>query len=145
MSMALCFCSAFYVLSWQFCVHSKFLIFHSNSKLIMLLLLLLLLLIFMHFIWGSFSKHIGRRKFLLSSGLGMALCTFIAANLMYFEHSTSKGGNTILLICVLGYVCCSSLGVLVIPWTLIGELLPTEVSLFSSYRCYKHSIYFHTA
>lgn len=68
-------------------------------------------------LFGSFSKHIGRRKFLLSSGLGMTLCTLIAAFFMYFKHTAAAaaiGGDTILLICVLGYVCCSSLGVLVI-------------------------------
>lgn len=62
----------------------------------------------------------------------MTLCALIAAIFMYFEHTAAAiaiGSDTILLICVLGYVCSSSLGVLVIPWTLCGELLPTEVRI----------------
>ncbi|XP_031636936.1 facilitated trehalose transporter Tret1-like [Contarinia nasturtii] len=73
-----------------------------------------------------FSKHIGRRKFLLFSGLGMTFCTFCAAIYIHYQNTSNKS-DFILLICVLGYVCFSSLGVMVIPWTLIGELLPIEV------------------
>lgn len=74
-----------------------------------------------------FSKSIGRRKFLLSSGLGMTFCTLSAAIYLQYENTATKNYYT-LLICVCGYLFSSSLGVLVIPWTLIGELLPIEVS-----------------
>lgn len=72
---------------------------------------------FGHF--GSFSRHVGRRKFLICSGLGMGVCILAAAIFMFFEQKSAVETTvwyTIHLICVLGYVCCSSLGVLVIPW-----------------------------
>ncbi|XP_055316513.1 facilitated trehalose transporter Tret1-like isoform X2 [Sitodiplosis mosellana] len=90
------------------------------------MLMLGILRFIMAILCAFFSKHIGRRKFLLSSGLGMVLCTLCAAIYMYYENTAIKN-DFILLVCVLGYVCCSSLGVLVIPWTLIGELFPIEV------------------
>lgn len=80
--------------------------------------------------------------YLLNSilGFGMTLCSLIAAISMYFEWTSTGGGggDTIRLICVLGYVCCSSLGVLVIPWTLIGELLPIEVKIVEFFSRFVH-------
>lgn len=84
------------------------------------------------------SKYIGRRPLLFTSGIGMCLCSLIAGIYMYLtvipqdeldKLNITKGNedDNITLICVLGYVCFSSLGYLVIPWTLIGELLPVKV------------------
>lgn len=77
---------------------------------------------------------------MITSGLGMSGCTLMAGLYMYYQqimaeynnHENLKNGHAdyILLICVLGYVMFSSLGYLVIPWTLIGEILPTEVISF---------------
>lgn len=84
------------------------------------------------------SKRIGRRPLLFVSGLGMCLCSLIAGIYMYLNVippdtfksiNVTKGqeDDNIPLYCTLGYVCFSSLGYLVIPWTLIGDLLPVKV------------------
>ena len=41
--------------------------------------------------------------------------------------STSSSNEYLMLLCILGYVCFGSVGVLIIPWTLIGELFPIKV------------------
>lgn len=84
------------------------------------------------------SKRVGRRPLLFVSGLGMCLCSLIAGIYMYLTvipsdtfktMNITKGqeDDNIPLYCTLGYVCFSSLGYLVIPWTLIGDLLPVRV------------------
>ncbi|XP_063927165.1 facilitated trehalose transporter Tret1-like isoform X2 [Zophobas morio] len=83
------------------------------------------------------SKRIGRRPLFFISGLGMCLTSLVAGIYMYFtvippdelaKLSIQKDkSDNIALYCVLGYVCFSSMGYFVIPWTLIGELLPVKV------------------
>lgn len=58
----------------------------------------------------------------------MAFCTLSAALYMSYSGNWLKN-DSVLLVFVLGYVTFSSLGVMIIPWTLIGELLPIEVIL----------------
>ncbi|KAG4070083.1 hypothetical protein HA402_013743 [Bradysia odoriphaga] len=83
-----------------------------------------------------FSRKCGRRPLLFTSGIGMCICTLVAGLYMQIKRELGsksneaevKGNNDIiLLVAVLGYVTFSALGYLVIPWTLIGELFPTEV------------------
>uniref|UniRef100_A0A1B0GM81 Major facilitator superfamily (MFS) profile domain-containing protein n=1 Tax=Phlebotomus papatasi TaxID=29031 RepID=A0A1B0GM81_PHLPP len=93
---------------------------------------------------SGLARKFGRRTLMSVSGCGMGIFTMIAGLYMCFsdlkEASVFAGTGTttiapvpnqmdgkVLLICILGYVSFSALGYLVIPWTLIGEILPTEV------------------
>lgn len=80
-----------------------------------------------------YSRKYGRRVLCILSGIGMAISMFLSGMYMHFATLYDENGNTeetmmdqkwLLLFFVLAYVCTSSLGFVVIPWTLIGELLP---------------------
>lgn len=82
------------------------------------------------------AKKIGRRPLLFISAAGMCLTSLIAGlylnltaipQIEYDKLNIIKATNNLPLYCVLGYVCFSSMGILVIPWALIGELLPVRV------------------
>lgn len=88
----------------------------------------------MSIISALISKNVGRRVLLISSAIGMLLSSLLAGSYMYLamDGTTPINAKTddyviLPLICLLLYVCFGSLGFLVIPWTLIGELLPTKV------------------
>lgn len=90
------------------------------------------------------SRRVGRRPLSILSGLGMCITTLFVATYLHIDPVEYTGGfrnaenstDTVTstesehwtcVVCILLYVCFSSLGVLVIPWTLIGELLPIKV------------------
>ncbi|XP_060533825.1 uncharacterized protein LOC132706488 [Cylas formicarius] len=76
----------------------------------------------MSLVCAVISKNFGRRALMFSSASGMIVTSLSAAISLYFP---TRGNLTLYL--TLGYVCFSSFGYLVIPWTLIGELLPLKV------------------
>lgn len=72
----------------------------------------------------------GRCTLLFISGLGMGICTFVAGSYMYYKEMmniSNSNDDYFLLICVLGFVLFSAIGFLTVPWSLIVELIPTEV------------------
>ncbi|XP_015116781.1 facilitated trehalose transporter Tret1-2 homolog [Diachasma alloeum] len=100
------------------------------------LVLLGIIRFIMSIITSVLSRKIGRRVLSITSGLGMAFSMFFSAMLIFLtsvcgEATDDEGGEHgvgqqkwMLLVIVLFYVCMSSLGFVVIPWSLIGELLP---------------------
>ncbi|KAK0166301.1 hypothetical protein PV328_004734 [Microctonus aethiopoides] len=79
------------------------------------------------------SRSIGRRTLCIVSGIGMAISMFIATIYLYTMLIIDNNNQLmiiltehkwILLCVILFYVFTSSFGFAVIPWTLIGELLP---------------------
>ncbi|KAL0099257.1 hypothetical protein PUN28_020082 [Cardiocondyla obscurior] len=81
------------------------------------------------------SRKYGRRVLCILSGIGMAISMFLSGMYMHFAVWYDENGNTeeiasqkwLLLFFVLSYICTSSFGFVVIPWTLIGELLPLSI------------------
>ena len=90
----------------------------------------------MSVITAACSKSVGRRVLCIFSGLGMSITMLLLSILLYFaslpnDNIGLKDGipkeNWYVLVILLLYVCSSCLGFIVIPWTLIGELLPISV------------------
>lgn len=90
----------------------------------------------MSIVTAWFSKIYGRRTLCIISGLGMAFSMFFSGMYMYLTSSWDEQGNFkatmagqqwILIIIILAYVLTSSIGFMVIPWTLTGELLPISL------------------
>lgn len=79
------------------------------------------------------SFYFGRKPLLILSCIGMALssalvtCTYVTPNSLSNSHGVEMFQIPLSLCGVILYVFCSSLGVLVFPWTLIYELLPTSI------------------
>ena len=99
----------------------------------------------MSIISAGASRRFGRRPLYILSGLGMCISTFVVGIYLHLKPveydsaftSFSRNSTEVMMapeeehwtcvVCVLLYVCFSSFGVLVIPWTLIGELLPIKI------------------
>ncbi|XP_066155149.1 facilitated trehalose transporter Tret1-like isoform X2 [Euwallacea fornicatus] len=98
----------------------------------------------MAIILAIISNKVGRRVLMFCSAVGMIATSFVLGLYMHLtrgghvdainDSTTSQNFNianesngTIAVVLVLCYICFSSCGWLVIPWTLIGELLPVKV------------------
>lgn len=70
------------------------------------------------------SRHVGRKILCAASGIGMFVSALVSG--LLDKGIDSSVPTWIVSTFVLLHVCTAALGVLVIPWTLIGELLPAE-------------------
>jgi SP family facilitated glucose transporter-like MFS transporter 8 len=98
---------------------------------------------------ASLAQKCNRKVLLYISTVGMGTFAFIASTQMSHlgdsahsvflkkdlnvnvtaaptDPTTSATNNYLLLVCVLGYMLFASLGILIIPWTLISELYPIK-------------------
>lgn len=95
------------------------------------------------------SKVIGRRPILMTSTSGMAVAAFMSAMLLYasdmntLNFSTLNSTNNVtasippvsetwIILSILLYVSTAAIGMMVIPWSSIGELLPIKTRAFAS-------------
>lgn len=106
--------------------------FNGNSALVMLGLVRFVISVITSFC----SKRYGRRIICILSGIGMTISMFLSGVYISFTVSYDKNGNTgestvdykwLLLFFVLSYICFSTFGIINIPWTLIGELIPVPI------------------
>lgn len=99
----------------------------------------------MAMIAAALAQKCNRKALLYVSTIGMGIFAFVAAHqMLHIEDShslfvkrddngdikpnepTSSANNYLTLICILGYMLFASLGILIIPWTLISELFPIK-------------------
>jgi len=93
----------------------------------------------MSIVTSALSHRFGRRALLMTSSSGMALFAVAislfstpASQASVTERTSLLGDDEIFsndwvtLVCILLFVCMSAVGVLVLPWTLVGELLPLQ-------------------
>lgn len=82
-----------------------------------------------------FSRNFGRRTLCMASCLGMAFSMLFLALFIYFAPLSAESeniksishNNWVALMFLFFYLCASCLGIVIIPWTLIGELFPTSM------------------
>ena len=101
----------------------------------------------MAIIAAALAQKCNRKVLLYISTIGMGIFAFIAsmqmfhvddsAHSLFLRHdvnvttaptdpTSSSASNYLLLCCILGYMLFASLGILIIPWTLISELYPIK-------------------
>lgn len=89
----------------------------------------------MSIVTSLFSRKFGRRTLCMTSCLGMSISMFFLALFIHFSSLSSENesidssnhNNWIALLLLFFYLCASCFGIVIIPWTLIGELFPTSM------------------
>uniref|UniRef100_A0A1B6DNR0 Major facilitator superfamily (MFS) profile domain-containing protein n=2 Tax=Clastoptera arizonana TaxID=38151 RepID=A0A1B6DNR0_9HEMI len=80
-------------------------------------------------------KKFNRRTMAMVSGVAMAISMGVAGTYEYFYGSqsvSSRPWSWIPQVCIVAHVCGSMLGMLQLPWVMIGELFPSSVRGFMS-------------
>lgn len=80
-----------------------------------------------------------RRFLVMVSSFFMAVFMFISGAVTIWIEEGSKELSMVPVVCLLGFVCSSMIGLLSIPWTLTAELFPTSI------RSIGHSLSFSVA
>lgn len=84
-------------------------------------------------------KKFKRRFLVMLSSFFMAVCMFISGACTIWIAEGAKELSWVPIVCLLGFVCASMMGLLSIPWTLTAELFPQNI------RSIGHSLSFSAA
>ncbi|XP_037907575.1 facilitated trehalose transporter Tret1-like isoform X2 [Hermetia illucens] len=72
-------------------------------------------------------KNVKRRPLFLVSGYGTAVCMILLAIFCYISNKyITEHFSFLPIIFFMGYICFTSLGLLPLPWCLVGELFPLK-------------------
>lgn len=75
---------------------------------------------------------IGRRTLALTSGLGTAITALCLGTFLYLHSpSCTTSSGHFAAICILAYVAANTVGFLILPGVLLGELYPTKIRGFA--------------
>jgi facilitated trehalose transporter len=84
-------------------------------------------------------KKFKRRFLIMLSSFFMAVCMFLSGACTILIAEGAKYLSWVPVVCLLGFVCSSMIGLLSIPWTLTAELFPQNI------RSIGHSLSFSIA
>jgi len=78
---------------------------------------------------GLLSTRVGRRPLALSSGISMTMCMFVLATYLSLDDFDVpwRPGSWLPVSALVGFILCSTLGFLTLPWAMIGEVFPMRV------------------
>lgn len=84
-------------------------------------------------------KQFKRRFLIMLSSFFMAVCMFLSGACTIWIQEGAKQLSWVPVVCLLGFVCSSMMGLLSIPWTLTAEMFPQNI------RSIGHSLSFSVA
>lgn len=81
---------------------------------------------FMSFVACVLLRKCGRRPLLMVSGVGTVVSLISLAVFLYFSsrNESLKSIAWLPMTCLIGYICFVSIGIVPLPWCMIGEIFP---------------------